>query len=268
MQAIATLYLFIGVLPALKRALYPEVTSVVKQLQHLGFTGVDTNWAMQKPMVMQKLDWSFIAEKVKEEDNEVLMLSWRRKQLPSAGKKIILEDLLQFSSDEYLAARFGRENVRKDRFYFSETEVNRCSVLFPNTPNQVIFVWNDAELLKDIVQIMVGGTVRAESMQGYEGTIDQHKWILQNGISTQVRLEQLQKSLDQDIFFFGRKHDFYLSLTPESAKLMGLENGTLVFECINSAGAKLLDQEKISARAAIDAGLKLHVSLIVLWPAE
>ena len=53
------------------------------------------------------------------------------------------EDLLQFDSHEFLTSFFGKQNVKKDLYYFSEKELQKCSVLFSGSRYQVVFVWGD-----------------------------------------------------------------------------------------------------------------------------
>lgn len=245
-----------------------EAMATIQQMKSKGFTVSDTNWNMQKPLLLQRREWIVKAELLKEDTLSFVELRWQKQHMPSAKKTLFVDDLLKFGSDEYLAAYFGRQNVRKDQFYFSEHEVNKCSVLFPNTPNQVVFVWADNDAQKDILQVMVGAGMRTETVDGYNGVAGSNMWRFASGITTQMRLEQILRSTDDDLYFFGRKNALFLSLVPESARLLNMKNATVVFECINGAGNPLLDQEKVSASDAIEAGLKLHVSMIVLWPAE
>ncbi|MCR6721241.1 MAG: hypothetical protein NVV59_13375 [Chitinophagaceae bacterium] len=187
-----------------------EAMATIKQMQSKGFTISDSNWNMQKPLLLQRKEWIVKAEVLKEDTLTYVELRWQKQHLPAAKKQFYVDDLLKFNSDEYLAAYFGRDNVRKDRFYFSAQEVNRCSVLFPNTPNQVVFVWDDNEAQKDILQIMVGAGMRTESVDGFDGVSANNMWRFASGITTHMRLEQILNSVDSDLYFFGKKvHSFF-----------------------------------------------------------
>ena len=245
-----------------------EAMATITQMKKKGFTVSDSNWRMEKPLLLQRREWLVTAERLTEDTLSFIEIRWHKQYMPSAKETMFADDLLRFKSDEYLAAYFGREHVRKDQFYFSENEINRCSVLFPNTAHQVIFIWADNAAQRDILQVMVGAGMRTEDAGGPAAVVGSNKWQYSNGISTHMRLEQILQSTGKDIFFFGRKNPLYLSLVPESARLLGMHNATVVLECINGAGNPLLDQEQVSATAAVAAGLKLHVSMIVLWPAD
>lgn len=245
-----------------------EGMEALREMQKNGFVMSDSNWNMQRPLLLQRREWIVLAEKIQEDTLSYLQIRWRQELLPSRQRIRYAEDLLQFHSDEYLAAYFGRDNVRKDQFYFSESEIHKCSVLFPNKPNQVVFVWQDNDAMRDILQVMIGGGIRTENTNGYSGVVDGNGWRLQNGLRTHMRVEQIMESAGKDLQFFGRPNPLYLSLTPESSRALGLQNMALVLECINGAGAELLDQEIVSVQAAIDQGLRLHVGMIVLWVGE
>jgi hypothetical protein len=245
-----------------------EALGALREMQKSGFVVSDSNWSMEKPLLLQRREWIVLAEKIQEDTLTYLQIRWRQEPLPMRQRIRFAEDLLQFHSDEYLAAYFGRDNVRKDQFYFSETEIHKCSVLFPNQPNQVVFVWQDNDAMRDILQIMIGGGIRTENVTGYSGVMDGNGWRLQSGLRTHMRIEQILESVGKDLHFFGRPNPLYLSLTPESSRALGLQNMAIVLECINGAGAELLDQETVSVQEAIRQGLRLHVGMIVLWEGE
>jgi hypothetical protein len=253
---------------SLQTSLLAEILPTIEELRLAGFTVSDSNWTMERPLLLQKREWLVQAEKIVEDSLGYVLLRWRRQPMPQTSKVLYAEDLLLFHSDEYLAAYFGRENVRKDQFYFSEQELRRCSILFPNTPRQAVFVWQDDNTMIGIEQLMIGGGVRTESNAGYTGVVGDNGWRLKNGIQTYMVLEQLVDRAGADLSFFGRRSDFFLSLTPESARLIDLQNAALVLECINCSGSNTLDKPRITALEASREGLRLHVGMIVLWPGE
>ena len=64
------------------------------------------------------------------------------------------ENLLKFTSHEFLVSFFGEKNVQKDLLYFSENQLKKCSVLFGHSSHQVVFVWNDENNLTDLAHIL------------------------------------------------------------------------------------------------------------------
>ena len=245
-----------------------EIQQLLAEMKQQGFTSSDSSWAMTRPVILQRREWLVQAERMREDTVDYILLRWRQQPMPGNRRIAFADDLLQFHSDEYLAAYFGRQNVKKDQFYFSEKELRRCSILFPNTPNQAIFVWENDTTLMGIEQIMIGGGLRTENTEGYSGVVSNNSWRLRNGIRTHMTLDQLTESAGADLQFFGRQSEFYLTITPESAKKLELDNVALILECINCVGVPGMDRSTISAVDASRAGLRLHVSMMVLWPGE
>src|SRR4029079_5314379 len=66
-----------------------------------------------------------------------------RKEIPARAGIQYAEDLLRFDSHEYLVSCYGEINVKKDVYVFSANESKKCSVLFPNTDAQAVFIWED-----------------------------------------------------------------------------------------------------------------------------
>ena len=126
-----------------------------------------------------------------------------KKQLPKANEVLYAEDLLQLTSHQYLASVFGPSNVKKDLFYFSDKEINKCSVLFPNTSLQVIFIWKDAVNNKGISYIMIGGELRSKSSEGFEKAIEMNKWRSHQGVFLGMNLRDLEKLNAAPIKFYG-----------------------------------------------------------------
>lgn len=141
---------------------------------------------------------------VKTEDEKVVYcLFIERKALPKARDIMVAEDLLQLSSHEYLTAVFGPENVKKDLFYFTEKEVNRCSVLFPNTNRQVIFIWDDEVNNRAISFLLIGGHLQTKSTRNINYQIEQNIWNSAQGIYSGMSLKELIALNDQHITLFG-----------------------------------------------------------------
>ncbi|MEI6946851.1 hypothetical protein V9K67_06570 [Paraflavisolibacter sp. H34] len=126
-----------------------------------------------------------------------------RKVLPKARDIVFAEDLLQLSSHEILTAVFGPQNVRRDVFYFSEKELSRCSVLFPNTSLQVIFLWKDEPNLKNIDFLIIGGSLRSQSSATYYKPIELNKWQSRMGIYSGMSLKDLYLVNGQHLSLYG-----------------------------------------------------------------
>ena len=162
---------------------YEEFSELKEELAENGFTytAYDTTKS-QFPLMYQRGSIRIFPSVKQESDHNVYAFEVQRKELPKATEIAFAEDLLQLVSHEYLASVFGPDHVKKDVFYFSEKEVNRCSVLFPNTSLQVVFVWKDEANQKEIAYMLIGGQVRTASSQAYHKTIEMNKWQSSQGI--------------------------------------------------------------------------------------
>jgi len=130
-----------------------------------------------------------------------------RKAMPSMGEMIYAEDLLSFNSHEYLVAVFGRAQVKKDTFYFSEKEFTSCSVLYPNTFAQAIFLWEDVANYRTLSFVIVGE--RWDQDQTFLNTqgAAQNKWQSRNGTYIGMSLNELVKLNNHHIELFGWNSD-------------------------------------------------------------
>lgn len=131
-------------------------------------------------------------------------LTIEHKLLPQAADIRFVEDLLQLPSHEYLAATFGDNSVKKDRFYFSETEVSKCSVLFPHTARQVIVIWADEAHNREPALLVVGGSAEGLNAQAANyKTAAISAWPSVTGIYPGMTLKELEQLNGGAVQFYG-----------------------------------------------------------------
>lgn len=130
-----------------------------------------------------------------------------QKAMPLPTDLVYAEDLLAFNSHEFLVAVFGRPHVRKDTFYFSEKEFTTCSVLFPNTFSQAVFLWEDGRNFRNASFIIIGE--RWDQDQAFLNTqgAAQNKWKSRSGVYIGMSLNDLVKVNDYHIELFGWNSD-------------------------------------------------------------
>lgn len=130
-----------------------------------------------------------------------------QKAMPLPTELVYAEDLLAFNSHEYLVSVFGRPNVRKDSFYFSEKEFTTCSVLFPNTFSQAVFLWEDGRNFRNASFIIIGE--RWDQDQAFLNTqgAAQNKWKSRSGVFIGMSLSDVVKVNDFPIEIFGWSSD-------------------------------------------------------------
>lgn len=176
-----------------------EFDRLCKQLQQDGYA-----FSRQKDVPLyQKGNISIKTATWLEGEKPVYSFIVEKKNLPHPSAVRFAEDFLQITSHEYLVYVFGAANVKKDVFYFSEDEMNNCSVLFPNTGMQVIFIWQDEASRKDIDFLLIGGQVRAEGSFNYHKQVELNAWQSRDGIRSGMTLQELQDLNGQPIMING-----------------------------------------------------------------
>jgi hypothetical protein len=227
----------------------------------------NTNGAANKPVVYQKANVSIFPSVKKEGDKTVYGFIVEKKELPKARDVVFAEDLLQFSSHEYLVAAYGAANVKGDVFYFSEKELNKCSVLYPNTNMQVIFIWEDEINLRGISFILVGGQLRAQSSIGYHKQIELNAWQSKQGIHAGMSLKELQTMNGEQLKFYGWDTDQPGVLLNKNAGSLNFKKLGLVLNCLDCNEDKYYSKSGIlGSEDMLKENRRIYVSTMVILP--
>ena len=204
-----------------------------------------------------------------EADKKVYSFLVERKELPKAKDVAFAEDLLQFTSHEYLASAFGEANVKRDYFYFSDKELNKCSVLYPNTNMQVIFIWNDENNLKDISFVLIGGQLRAQSSANYHKQIELNTWQSRQGIRAGMSLKELQMMNGGELAFYGWETEQPGVLVNKNKGNLDFKNLSLVFNCLDCNEDKFYSNTNVlSSDEVLKENRRIYVSTLVLLPSK
>jgi hypothetical protein len=245
-----------------------EYVVAVTKLKSQGFFCGEQNLLADTALLFQQKNSIINAYPLKEDTVVFYTLFFLNKNIPPANSVKYGEDLLQFTSHEFLVSFFGEKSVSKDLYYFSAREINKCSVLFPNTPRQAVFIWDDEKNLTNLSHIIIGGVFRTAGTTGFNQQIWENTWELHSGLRFNMRLEQLMELNNADIDFYGRSSDYYLMVLPQRKGEVDFTKVGVVLDCINCDGSSLLDKKTISATEAVDNNLRLHVAMIMLMPAS
>lgn len=189
-----------------------------------------------------------------------------KKVLPGPKSIIYAEDLLTFESHENLVSVFGTDNVKKDIYYFSENQVNKCSVLFPNTDRQVIYIWEDEENNCTVSYLLIGGNLRVKSAFGFNESVGQNIWTLRNGVRTGMSLQELKMINGGDFKFYGVNSEFAGMILPENKGNIDFKKNGIMLNCLNCNDAKFMGTDIVTASNAIYESRRLYVSTIILVP--
>jgi len=236
----------------------------LKKINFFSDAGNDT--CMKIPQLFQKRDITIQAGCSIEGEDTVYTFSLTKKEVPAPQSVRYAEDLLKFDSHEYLVSCFGENNVKKDVYFFSEKESKKCSVLFPNSNEQAVFIWDDENNFRKISYVLIGGTISTPDAVQYSGSFSQNKWALKNGIYPGMRIGDLLRLNSNDFKFYGNQSEYSMMVEPKVTGSINFKWIGIGFNCFNCDQSIVMDKPKVSATDAVNNNLALHVSYIMLSP--
>ena len=191
----------------------------------------------------------------------------QKKEPPNPATIQHAEDLLKFNSHEFLVSFFGEKNVKKDLYYFSETELKKCSVLFGNSTRQVVFVWEDETNLYDLSFILVSNIIPTESAQKFDKILPNNKWTLKNGIHAGMSLIDLLKLNGKDFEFYGNLSKLSFIIKSGGDDKIDFKKTVITLSCTNCNNNRLFNTSIVNALDIVGENLPMSVSNIMLLPA-
>ncbi len=191
-----------------------------------------------------------------------------RKELPKAKDIFFAEDLLSLSSHEYLCFLFGEANVKKDLFYYSPTETNRCSIVFPNTNREVVFVWNDETNYRKPAFLMIGGNSKTNSSSNFYRPVEQNAWRSKQGVYPGMSLVELQVLNGKEVRFYSWHLDQAGMLAPKNTGQIDFTHLNIVLSCLNCSESGFQQASIIDSQKAILESKKIYVSTMIILPEE
>ena len=189
-----------------------------------------------------------------------------RRAVPSSSSVRYAEDLLNFDSHQALIAMFGQNNVKKDIYFFTELDTARCSVIFPKSNRQAIFLWDDQESLRTLSFLIIGGSLHAGTDPDEEQSVALNAWRSSSGMYTGMRISEILRINENDFNVYGNQSEFAMMAVPEKKGNIDFKSTGAVFGCLNCSGNPTMRKEKVSAQGTVDAGLQLYITSLVLMP--
>jgi hypothetical protein len=218
-------------------------------------------------VLFQRRNVTVQARLVKEPTGDTLYsLFYQQHEVPLPENIQVAEDLLQFYSHEFLVSVFGEKNVIKDLYYFSEKEFSNCSVLFPKTSRQAVFIWDDETNLCKPAYVLIGGNTNNASSVSYDGVVDENVWHSKDGIYSGMSLNSLIRLNGNSFKFYGKNSKFPYMIVPENNGTLNFKKSRVVLGCLNPTGSSLLNNSTISADDIISDNLGLYVFMIMIMP--
>jgi hypothetical protein len=230
------------------------------------FSDAMSDTSLKAPLLFQKRAITIQASYDMSESEPGYIFLMKKKDIPDPGSIQYAEDLLKFDSHEYLVACFGENNVKKDTYVFSETESKKCSILFPNSNEQAVFIWDEENNYRKLSYIAITGTLSTPEAVQYSGSFGHNKWELKNGIYQGMRLSDLLRLNSNDFEFYGNKSEFSMMVEPKVTGSINFKFIGIGFNCFNCDRAALLDKQKVNASDAVNNNLAMHVSCIMISP--
>jgi hypothetical protein len=238
-----------------------------KRLKKAGFLcDRNTDTCKTFPLNFQKRNMTVQLTAAHDENDSLYTFLLQRKELPDPSTIRYAEDLLQFDSHEFLVSFFGEKNVITDVYYFSERELKRCSVLYPNTSQQAVFMWEDEANLNKLSYVLISGILPTLSAVQYSGNISQNKWVSRTGLYSGMSLRELLRFNNDDFEFYGRDSEFSFMVVPEKAGNIDFRKTGVMLGCTDCNGYGLLNRTKISAADALQYNLALYIFYIMIAP--
>lgn len=202
-----------------------------------------------------------------EGDKSVYSFSIERKALPRARDFAYAEDFLQLSSHEHLASVFGEAAVKRDLFYFSESETSPCSVLYPNTGRQVIFIWKDEQNFRNLGFLLIGGQLQVKSAIAYHKQIEQNVWQSRQGIYSGMSLRELQRLNGAAINIWGWQSEQPGVVATDNKGAINFGAVNLVMNCLDcNEDAFYGKAELLNSDTILREGRRVYVSSIIILP--
>lgn len=228
----------------------PDFLRTFSDLQSAGF--FCTVELGSSPALFQREDVTIYSDQKITATDTAYTFNLEKKSLPDLRSIRFADDLLSFESQQELVAVFGGDNVMSDAFYFSEKELLKCSVIFPGTRRQAIFVWADQENLRQLSHVIVGDNVNTSATANYQGVIGQNAWQTTQGISPGMSLRELLSLNRRDFFFYGINSGLDLMVVPETSGALDFVKTKVVLACLNPGGSRLFEKPRVRATEIVE----------------
>lgn len=245
-----------------------EYTGIINQLKRNEFyCDYEKDTAIHPDSYLyQHEDYTADATVIKHDNTTWYSITLHKKLLPINSDLHFSEDLLEFTSHEYLVYFFGAHNVKRDIFYFAGNDIVSCSVLFINTSRQVIFIWRDGINRRKIDNLLFGGQHKLKSQQDNEKFFPENSWRLKSNVHAGMPLFELRTLNEQNFAFCGGDAANPGLIFPESTGKIDFENAGVILGCINCEDENFLSSKVLYADKAMNDGRVLFVLTIALYP--
>lgn len=242
-----------------------EWLSFINELKEDGFHFKETA-GLNQTHLYQKEEWLMNCSRKMVDTSWMYVIQANKKLIPDARNIGYAEDLLTLNAHEYLVAAFGKSNVKMDSFMFSKTMTRKCSVIFPNTSHQAIFIWKDQDNLREISFIIIGEQLQNEANNNVNAVM-LSRWRSNQGVYCGMSLQEVQSLNKQPISFYNWRTETAGFLAPSNKGEINFSRIMPVFNCMNCSFL-YVDQsvDIIESDYALDENQKVYVASYVVLP--
>ncbi len=241
-----------------------EYAQLKNQIQSAGFYSANAH--NQDSAFYQKKEWQLTCFQQKRDTILFYVIKATKKHIPKQKEILSAEDLLLLDSHEYLAQVFGKQNLEISTFNFNDTESKKCSVLFPNSNRQVIFIWKDSQNLKDILFILIGNQLANDKSVV---SVELSHWISKQGVYCGMSLAELENLNKKPIWFYNWSSESAGVLAPGNTGEINFEKLKPIFNCLNCNFFYVQKEvELISSKHAREENQRVYVAGFALFPNE
>jgi len=241
-----------------------EFTNLIKELTALGFYTNMEGDPLKKDMFYQYKERSAGTYREETDSGTLYSVQFHEADFPDPQEITHADDLLCFTSHEYLVNYFGEENVKKDQYIFSGNEVVNCSVLFVNTSRQVVFLWKDEVNRRGIDDILFGGQQKLQSAMKSGKFVAESDWRFKSGVHPGMTLYELRILNGDDLQFYGASSPKAGTVITGNSGKLDLLKEEIILSCVNCSEGSLTKAEKLSADETMAEGKILFVIAVVL----
>jgi hypothetical protein len=244
---------------------YEEFASIRKQMKQKGYyCSNESDSAKISFLLYQHADMTIAVSTKKEDSLVCYSLNAYKKEFPAFKELYYADDLLTFSSHEYLEHYFGKENVKKDVYYFVDERMMNCSVLFANSPRQLVFVWKDAVNRCGIASMLLGGQHQPADNSQEKNYVAENKWLLKSGLHAGMPLYELRMLNGENFKYHGAgSPSAGYVLTGQPGKI-DFDRHTVLLSCVNCSNDQFPGPAAIDADDAIAEGKIVFVLSVTL----
>lgn len=189
-----------------------------------------------------------------------------KQELPKPKEIKFAEDLSAFTSHEYLRYYFGEQNVKSDIYYLSDNRIGKCTVLFPNSSRQAVFLWEDEINNTGLSKIYIGGQLHTGSAVDYAQNIAENLWQLKSGVHPGMSLYTLRLLNDAAFNFYGGNNAKTGMIFTDSTGKLNFKKENIILGCMNCTDNGFLRKPVINSDEALEAERILFVHTIILEP--